>query len=254
MNYLILMELRRSLLQMRRYPVETILSFTILAGMFFGISYGAAATFGSVPADKLASVLLLSYLGWMLCMNLLSGSASELEAEAQQGTIEQVFTGRIPVAKVLAARMIAGTVVTLAIVGIVAAVMGAAASARLGLIECALLVLACVTAAGGGFALAGVALLLKRSRSLVLLVTFGLMPVMMSGVPASWTQGDNAILAVPFLGPIGLAKASLQGGRVPTLQEASILAAVSLTCLVAGVLTFRTLRERAMRRGTIGQY
>lgn len=254
MNYLILMELRRSLLQMRRYPVETLLSFAILAGMFFGISYGAAATFGGVPADKLASVLLLSYLGWMLCMNLLSGAAAELEAEAQQGTIEQVFTGRVPVTRVLAARMVAGTMVTLMIVSVVAIAMGSATSARLGALEFGLLALACLTAAGGGFALAGVSLLLKRSRSLVLLVTFGLMPVMMSSAPATWVRDSDAILLIPFVGPIGLAKAALQDGRAPTAHEVAALGAVALGSLVVGLLLFRAMREQAMQRGTIGQY
>ena len=45
MKYLFWMELRRSLLQMRRYPIETMLSFLILSGMFFGIALGASVAF-----------------------------------------------------------------------------------------------------------------------------------------------------------------------------------------------------------------
>lgn len=254
MNYLVLMELRRSGAQMRRYPVETLLSFAILAGMFFGISYGAHATFGGVPANQLASVLLLSYLGWMLCMNLVSGAAAELETEAMQGTIEQVFTGGVPVTRILVARMLAGTIVTAGIVAVVALLVGSFTGARLGATECALLGLACVTAAGGGFALAGVSLLLKRSRSLVLLVTFGLMPVMMSSAPADWVRRSEFALWIPFVGPLGLAKASLQHGHVPGAGEVGIATVAALLYLGMGLLAFRALRMRAMRRGTIGHY
>ena len=88
MKYLFWMELRRSLLQMRRYPVETALSFLILSGMFFGIAYGADAAFGNPqPAGQVATLTVLSFMGWMFCMNLLSGPAAEIEAESQSGTV-----------------------------------------------------------------------------------------------------------------------------------------------------------------------
>jgi ABC-2 type transport system permease protein len=254
MNHMVVMEFRRSWLQLRRYPVEAVLSFAILAGMFFGISYGAATTFGSVPADALASVLLLSYLGWMLCMGLLSGPAAELETEAAQGTIEQVFCGAVPVARVMTARMLAGVAMTLAMVSVLAIAMGVFTSARLGAVEVLLLALACVTAAGGGFALAGVSLVVKRSRALVLLATFGMMPVMMSAAPAAWVASHKLVLLAPLVGPIGLARGALQFGRTPGLLDVACVALASLAYLWLGMQVFQRLRAFAMRRGTIGHY
>jgi hypothetical protein len=93
MNQLLQLEVRRSLLQMRRYPVETALSFLILTVMFFGISYGSSAALGgSASPGHASSLTVLSFAGWMLCMGMLSGPASELEAESQSGTVEQLFT------------------------------------------------------------------------------------------------------------------------------------------------------------------
>jgi ABC-type polysaccharide/polyol phosphate export permease len=222
--------------------------------MFFGISYGAAATFGAVPGESMASVLLMSYLGWMLCMGLLSGPAAELETEAAQGTIEQVFCGAVPVARVMTARMIAGVGMTLLMVSVLAIAMGVFTSARLGGIELLLLALACVTAAGGGFALAGVSLVVKRSRALVLLATFGMMPVMMSAMPATWVASNKLALLAPLVGPIGLARGSLQFGHVPGLLDLACTALASLAYLWLGMQLFQRLREFAMRRGTIGHY
>ncbi|MFP7722617.1 hypothetical protein [Lysobacter sp. A3-1-A15] len=255
MMYMIWMELRRSLLQMRRYPVETTLSFLILSGMFFGIAYGTDAAFGTgAPADRVATLTVVSFMGWMLCMNLLSGAASELEAEAQGGTVEQLFTGGLTLQRILLARMVAGVVVTGTIVAVIVLVVGRLADIGLVAPAVASVALALLTAAGGGFLLAGVALLVKKTRALVLLATFGLMPVMMADSAVQWIGATPSMLLLPFVGPMGLAKAVLLGHPAWSWTAFAITAAVSVVYFAIGYLLFSRMRIAAMRRGTIGHY
>jgi ABC-2 type transport system permease protein len=255
MNHLFWMELRRSLLQMRRYPVETALSFLILAGMFFGIAYGSDAAFGStVPAGRVASLTVVSFIGWMLCMNLLSGPAAELEAEAQSGTVEQLFTGGLTLTRILLARMAAGIVITGGIVASIVLLAGRLTELDVSAAALLSLGLAIVTAAGGGFLLAGFALRFKKTRALVLLATFGLMPVMMADGSAAWITQTPAMLVLPFVGPMGLAKAALLDPAAWSWATFGAVAAASVAYFLIGLFLFGRLRSRAMRLGTIGQY
>ncbi|MGS1079555.1 hypothetical protein [Pseudoxanthomonas beigongshangi] len=255
MMYLLLMELRRSLAQMRRYPVETVLSFLILAGMFFGIAYGSDAAFGSVvPADRAASLTILSFVGWMLCMSLLSGPASELEAESQSGTVEQLFTGAHALSRILLVRMAASLLVTGAIVALIALVAGRLTSLDLSGASLASLALAVVTAAGGGLLMAGFALVFKKTRAIALLVTFGLMPVMMADSAAVWISQAPATLLLPFVGPLGLAKVALIDPAAWRWPAFAMAALMSFAYFALGLLLFSRMRVIAMRRGTIGQY
>ncbi len=252
MNYLIQMELRRSLLQLCRYPIETAVSFLILAGMFFGIAYGTHVAFGkSVPSNHVASVTLVSYMAWMLCMILVSGPAAELEAEAQNGTIEQLFSGKLSLTRILTARMVASIVVTVAPVTLA---IGWFEPLQLQVTTLLCVALTVVTAAGGGFALAGAALLVKKTRAIVLLATLGLMPVMMTNDSASWVQHGLPALLVPFLGPIGLAKTTLLMPAQWTWSAFGVTAVASLLYLLVGIALFNAMRRRAMHLGTIGYY
>ncbi|MBZ4038544.1 hypothetical protein [Novilysobacter selenitireducens] len=249
------MELRRSLLQMRRYPVETALSFLILSGMFFGIAYGADAAFGNPqPAGQVATLTVLSFMGWMFCMNLLSGPAAEIEAESQSGTVEQLFTGGLSVQRILLARMSAGVVVTGAIVSGIVLLVGRIAEVELSAQALAAVALALVTAAGAGFVLAGVALLFKKTRALVLLATFGLMPVMIADGAAAWIGTSSATLLLPFVGPMGLAKAVVMDSTSWSWGAFCIALGASLAYFVIGLVLFGRMRLRAMRRATIGHY
>ena len=255
MKYLFWMELRRSLLQMRRYPIETTLSFLILSGMFFGIAYGTDAAFGTPqPAGQVATLTVLSFMGWMLCMNLLSGPAAENEAESQSGTVEQLFTGGLSVQRILLARMFAGVVVTGSIVGVIVLLVGRLAAVDLSAQALAAVALALVTAAGAGFVLAGVALLFKKTRALVLLATFGLMPVMIADGAATWIGASSATLLLPFVGPMGLAKAVVLDSTTWSWGAFCVALGASLAYFVIGFALFGRMRLRAMRRATIGHY
>lgn len=255
MNQLLQMELRRSLLQMRRYPVETALSFLILTVMFFGISYGSSAALGgSASPGHASSLTVLSFAGWMLCMGMLSGPASELEAESQSGTVEQLFTGAHPLARILLVRMAAGLLVTGAIVAVVAFAAGRLTGSDLALAPLAMLLLALLTAAGGGLLMAGFALVFKKTRSIALLMTFGLMPVMMADGAASWVQQWPAALMLPFVGPLGLAKGLVIDPGAWSWSMVAMAAVASLGYFALGFALFSRLRRVAMRRGTVGQY
>lgn len=255
MTYLFRMELLRSLAQMRRYPVETILSFAILAGMFFGIAYGTSAALGSRgPAVAGATLSVLSFIAWMLCMGLLSGPASEVEAESNSGTIEQLFTSGHGFTRILLVRMAASVLVSSVIVAVIALIAGRVATLQPSALAGLALLPALLTAAGGGLALAGIALVLKKVRAIVLLVTFGLMPVMMSDGVATWVGEAPALLAVPFVGPMGLAKAAVidPAGWQWSGFGTAVLAAIGYFGL--GWWMHRRMWRVAMRRGAIGQY
>lgn len=255
MIYLLQVELGRSLLQMRRYPLETVLSFLILTGMFFGIAYGSTAAFGStVPATHAAGITMLSFIGWMLCMGLLSGPASELEAEAQSGTVEQLFTGGHSLTRILMVRMLASVMVTGAIVAVVALVAGGMAHLALAPGAFASLGLAVITAAGGGLVMAGCALVFKKTRSISLLLTFGLMPLMMADGATQWIDTLPAALLLPFVGPMGLAKGAVLDPAGWSWSAFALASLASCGYFAAGLLLFSRMRRVAMRRGTIGHY
>ncbi|WP_337243452.1 hypothetical protein [Luteimonas sp. gir] len=150
--------------------------------------------------------------------------------------------------------MAAGLLVTSAIVALIVVVAGRTTNAELAVAPPALLSLAMLTAAGGGLLMAGFALVFKKTRSIVLLMTFGLMPVMMADGVASWVNQSPAALLLPFVGPLGIAKGMIIDPGAWSWSMVAITTLASLGYFILGLVLFSHLRMVAMRRGTVGHY
>lgn len=111
---LFLAELRRSWLQFCRYPGEAVglISFTTI--LFYGLFLGARYIAG--PAlqlgDRVESIII-GYVLWTLVLFIIADIAGNLQYEAQNGTLEQLFLSRFSAIKVLLMRTLASLTSTL---------------------------------------------------------------------------------------------------------------------------------------------
>ena len=251
---LLLLELRRNLLQLRRYPVESLLSLGILAALFFGVGFGASsASLPGMPTEQVAPLLLLSYMFWMLCMNMMAGPPTEIETESQQGTIEQIFCSDVPPLRILLARQAANVLMTALIVACVATPIALLARLAITPFSVLMMVLAALTTTGFGLALGGVALLIKRTRALVLLISIGLMSLMF-GDAHLVTTGMTGWWALPVAPLVLLAKAELVSSLALNAAQWLTVILVPVGYLLLGGAAFHALYQRARRRGTIGKF
>ena len=84
-------EWRRMVINLVRYPLETVSAmvtmFLVFAGLFYGASYITQSPIGS---GRLAGVVL-GYAVWILMMAATGDMGWSIQNEAQNGTLEQVM-------------------------------------------------------------------------------------------------------------------------------------------------------------------
>lgn len=250
-------ELLMQYANLRRYPLETAVSWLIqcaflaIVGLATGYYNRVAAT--TLPLEN----PLLGYLLWMYAVLCIDLAAFNVAREAQTGTLEQYLLSGHPPVVLVTTKLVAGLVSTTVLVGTVLAVMSTVFGARLSLGGTAVLVIALtlVGVIGFGLMLAGVVVVHKRAASLGTFLQFSLLFLTGAIVPLEMISPAlaSAASALPLTLGIRLLREVTLSGHVPVTLAVG-LAVNSAAYLMVGVLIFNRMDAVARRHGLLGHY
>ncbi|MEN2982291.1 MAG: ABC transporter permease [Thermus sp.] len=247
---LFLAEFWRSLLFLRRYPLELLGAVVTLSLLFYLLFLGARflAGPGAEFGGRLEAVLV-GYLLWTFTLSAYNGLSFGLMEEAQTGTLEQVFLtpyGPIPLFLV---RNLAGLLSQGLLVFLIALVLMALTGARLSFAPGVVLPFLAVLLGGYGlgFAMGSLALLYKRIGQLLGLSQFLLLFLLQA-------PGKGAFLLLPLAPGAALAREMLAQGSPLDPMALGLAFLNGFLYLGLGLFLFGRAVRRAKARGLLHGY
>ncbi len=254
---LLIGELKRTWIQTRRYPAEVIGGVIILTTVFYGIFLssqyiaGPASNFG----ERLDSVVV-GYVIWTLVLYIVNDIATNLQLEAQTGTLEQVFLSPFGAPRVFLARAIASLTLRMLLIAVVLAIIMAATGSRLAFPFLLLLPLATLllSAYGLAFFIGSFALVLKRVQQVLSLFQFALL-FLLAAPTESWS-GNARLVAnlLPIVPSTGLLRSMMAKNQGLDWGVWAIALANGLFYFTLGILVFRWAERYAKQQGSLGGY
>ncbi|WP_457636779.1 ABC transporter permease [Oceanithermus sp.] len=257
MHRLIAVELKRSLLMLRRYPLEMIGQLIVVTMIFYGLFLGARYIAG--PAAQFGQrldALVVGYVLWAFSLFAIGDLSWGLMDEARTGTLEQVFLSPFGPARVYMARNVAGLLVTVALnAGILALIM-LITGARLEFSTAALtpLVTVLLGAYGLCFLLGALALFFKRIQAFLNLFQFVLMFLIMTPFERLQTPSRIAGYLMPMTPGAGQLRSILARGEAFDTTTFALGLANGLVYLLLGLWVFGLAVRAAKARGLLGGY
>lgn len=254
---LMLGELKRTWIQTLRYPSEVIGGVVILSAVFYGIFLGTqymagpSATFGT----RLDTVVV-GYVIWSLVLYIVNDIATNLQAEARTGTLEQVFLSPFGAPRVFFARAIASLTLRLCLILIVIAIITTITGSQLSFPPLLLLPLSTLLfgAYGLAFFIGSVALVLKNVQQLLSLFQFFLF-FLLAAPTEDWTGLAKTISNVmPILPSTGLLRDLMARDVGLDWHGWAIALANGLFYFALGTLLFRWAEGKAKQQGSLGSY
>jgi ABC-2 type transport system permease protein len=257
MSRLFAAELRRYLIVMLRYPIESlagiVLSTLIFVGLFLGGKYvsGPAGSFGqSAPA------LMIGYFAWLVLVSGLGYLAGEIESDAKTGVLEAVFAATHSPVTLFLARGLAASALSVATSAIVCVLVALLLGQRFRVPASILLPMftLLVTAVGLGMAAGGIALLVKRLGLILAPAYLLFLPLMFTRFE-NWQGPVQALaLALPSTPSAVLLRHAIEQGTSPPLHHAAAAVVSALAYLAFGIIVFRLMSQAARRKGVIGMH
>lgn len=251
---LFLATLRKKVILLVRYPVNTLSQLGTILIVFLVLFFGGRAVAPAALDDTLSGIIV-GYLLWTLSIVAYSGLAWNVTREAQWGTLEQLYMSPFGFGAVMLVQTVVnllesllwGTAVLLFMMGVTGRwlTVDVLTVVPLGL-------LAIGPVVGIGLVFAGLAIRFKRIENALQIVQFlfiGLIAAPVGQYPLlKWlplAQGSQLLhLAMADGVPIwGFAAAEL-----------GVLVATCLVYLVAGYLVFDLCQRWARRAGVMGHY
>jgi ABC-2 type transport system permease protein len=254
---LFLAEFRRSWILFVRYPIEAIggIVFTtaIFYALFLSTRYiaGPASQFG----DRLDAIVV-GYVLWDLLLFIMTDITGRLQYEAQTGTLEQLFLSPFGAPVIFVMRALASLVLHLALTVTILLIIMTLTGSRLEFPPILLLPLFTVLLAAYGlaFAMASLALLLKRIQQLLGIFQFGLLFLIATPVE-TWTGSLQVVgRLLPMTTGAGLLRDLMARGERMNPELFAFALLNGLGYFTIGLLIFRLAEREAKRRGLLGGY
>lgn len=256
-------EVKRSWIEFKRYPVETVSTIIVLSMFFLGLVLGARSIAGArgPVTPEAAGGALVGFLMWFYGIAAVMGIAGDVTREAQVGTLEQVYLSPFGPPLILIFRQIASLFVVTIMIACIAGIGILATKAKLewNLQQTVpLLLITMVGLYGLGLILGGMALVFKRIQNLLMIVQFALLFVTMAQVER--TTGILRLFVSTFplshgtgmIRTISLGKTTLS--KLISEGQVTILILSSILYLLIGLAVYRILDSSARKRGLIGHY
>lgn len=254
---LFLAELKRSWIQLKRYPTEAISGIIIFAAVFYGLFLSAkyVAGPGLQLGDRLDSVIV-GYVLWTLATFILADIAGNLQTEAQTGTLEQLFISPFEMRRVLLFRAIANLLIQFFLIAAILFIIMALTGRWLAFPVTLIFPLVTLILAGYGlsFALGSLALILKRVQQLLGISQFVLL-FLLTVPTETW---DSSVKALGYILPMSISAGLLRD--VMARQQALDLPMLGIAALngvayfAIGLFLFRWAERETKRRGKLGGY
>lgn len=247
---LLLVEVWRSLLALRRYPLELLGAVVTLSLIFYLLFLGARFLAGpGVEFGGRLEAVLVGYLLWTFTLSAYNGLSFGLMEETQTGTLEQVFLTPYGPVRLYLVRDLAGLFTQGLLVFLIALVLMALTGARLAFTPQVLLPFLAVLLGGYGlgFAVGSLALLYKRIGQLLGLSQFLLLFLLQA-------PGEGLFRLLPLAPGAALARRMLAEGA--PLDPAPLFLSFlnGLVYLGVGLFLFRRAVRLAKRRGLLHGY
>lgn len=245
----------KHVIELKRYLPNTLSLFltfyVIFVFMLFGVRFVGDP---SAAADNVRYLMVANGF-WFLLMLCVNSVGWELTNEALRGTLEQLYMSTVPVSLILFFRMLASFVVNLVILVALMALSMLTAGEWMSVDGLALLAILPATflgALGLGYAVAGLTIVYKQVNAILQLLQFVLMGI--AFVPLAVSPLIE--LAPAAKGVDMIRKVMAEGLPLSsfTVADWSSLLLNGIVYLVLGLLTFKLLERRAMRRGLLGHY
>ncbi|MBW4488891.1 MAG: ABC transporter permease [Trichocoleus desertorum ATA4-8-CV12] len=250
-------ELRRSWIQFIRYPADAIAGILITTLVFYGLFASARYIAGpSIQFGDRLDAVVIGYVLWTLLIFIMNDIAVGLQAEAQTGTLEQLFLSPFGASRVFLMRAIASLTLRLFLTLVVLLIIMAVTGSRLNFSFSLFLPLSAILlgAYGLSFALGALALLLKRVQQVLGIFQFALL-FLISTPTENWT-GSLQVLSriLPMTAGAGVLRELMAEGQALDWNELAIAFINGAVYLVVGVLLFWQAERRAKQRGLLSGY
>ncbi len=254
----LLAEFYMALVQLRRYPTESISQLVGLTVLFYGLFLGASYMSGNPLLGHRLSDIIVSYGLWTLCLGAVANIGHEIGNEAQNGTLEQVFLIPLGGGRIFLYRGIAQLVSQVILTSVVILIISLITRHHLSFsaLDLVPMAMASLSAMGVGYLVASVTLLFKRSGQLLSIVQFILLFFIM--IPFSSFHGwlIDVTIFVP-LGPMiaSLKQMMVDGHGLLTVHGWFWWGFVNVALwLGIGYLVFLKTSRKAARLGVLGHY
>lgn len=246
--------LKKRLILLARYPVNTISQLATIYALFAITFFGGSALAGPQLTDSLAGIIVGFFL-FTLAIVAYSGLSWNLTREAQWGTLEQLYMSPYGFGTVVIVKVLANAVISFAWGGVILLLMLVTSQKSLHLDPVTIVPLGALTiasAVGIGFVLGGLALLYKRIENAFQLVQFAFIAFLAAPV-----QDVPWLKALPLAQGSYLLQRSMRDGialwQLP-VDELGILVLTAVGYFVLGYLFFQRMQRIARRRGVMGHY
>jgi ABC-2 type transport system permease protein len=246
---------RKVFIEMLRYLPNTISSIVTFYAIFLLLFLGINVVGGSDATAHSTQYMIVSLVLWILALAGMQGIGWEITQEATRGTLEQLYMSPISAWRILLARMISSVAASLVIIGVMLllAMVTSGQWLRFDLATLGPLMLLTLTCMiGVGFALAGLAIVVKQIQAFLQVAQF--IVLVLVAVPVTFSPWLEALPVVR--GATMIREAMTTGTTlfefVPT--EWLLLAVNSTVYFAAGVLVYQQSERYAMARGLLGQY
>jgi ABC-2 type transport system permease protein len=252
-------EVHKGLLVSWHYKFETLLSLLTMSGIFLGIVFfigGGQFNQGST------AFILVGYLIWYYATIIMSNMSYELIAEAQAGTLEQIFMSPAPIALLLISRSFATLIISTINIVIFGTVMiwGLDINIHAGWPELIVFSMTMAGLFGFGYIIAGASLVFKRVGALVNVVINILLFLNGSilSIDKFPTWLSTFAKSLPTTQGIILLRETMLATRSLTdlWRDGSLIFLLGQSALYfcGGLLVFMWCVRSAKRAGTLGSY
>ena len=250
-------ELKRTLIQLVRYPTEVISGLVIITAVFYGLFASAQyiAGPGFAFGDRLDAVVL-GYALWTLIIAINNDIAINLQSEAQTGTLEQVFLSPFGAPRVFLARAFASLALRLCILMVVLLLLMALSGSRLAFPPLLLLPLVSLLMAGYGlaFLMGATALVFKRVQQVLGIFQFLLLFLLAAPLEESTGAMQYLRFVLPMLPSTGLLRDLMARGMGLDWFIYALALLNGVVYFAVGLLVFRWAETTAKRRGSLSGY
>lgn len=245
--------IKKELITRSRYMANAlgtlITLYLVFMLMFLGVQ-GLAG--GAIMGDGLES-LVVGYITWFVLLISYQAVPYTILSEAQQGTLEQLYTAPLSFGALAAFKLIAEILVDMVLAVLLLLFIIATTGTSLHLDIPSLLPLLLLVIIGGsglGFLLGGAALLIKRVQPYLQIVQFAIIILVASPVKGVW-RWLPVTLPAHWMRQVMVRGQGLS--QVPLPDWLAMIGA-ALISLTLGVVMFRLCELRTRQLGIIGHF
>jgi ABC-2 type transport system permease protein len=258
-------ELVRDVTTSLRYPMELIAGLIIMFALFMGLYTGASSLAGGATlAEGSRELLVVRFCMWFLAIVAINSMSVDIENEARQGPLEQLFLCAPSFLSLLWIRgtvhLITGSTMVFALSILLQWATGQwlhISLATLGPVVLAV-VLCVVGLLGFGLILGGFSVLLKRIGQLAAIVQFGLFFLAFLDLNKLHPVAAGIVANLPFTRGVHILGKLLADAQPLSNTELwtqmAWLAMDSTVYAIIGSLVFAALSRKARQQGALGHY